>query len=715
MIYSKKLLQHWHNLEKKFIPPQVWEKDLLTQWRERIIFFLFFFGAVFAPFALIPSLILSFNEGLWSVFILDSAAYIIVVAVLLSKKFSLKQKTWIAFLIFYSLGTGLLFILGFYGAGYIWLFGAALIVGAMIGIKAANIALFINFLSLVSMGVYIEFGSPEWASVTENMIQKWMVMTANFMLLNILITLLVAIMLNSLKIALSREQKTATELREKREEFMAILKASPDPILVYDNLNHVQYLNDAFTATLGWQLEDVKGKKIPFVPEGQQKISCDLFVDDMSGVKETAIRFETTRYTKNGLLLNFSLSAAPIKGNKGDMVGIILNMKDITEFKKMELNLQQAQKMESIGTLAGGIAHDFNNILFPILGHTEMLLADVSEEGPFRNSLNEIYTSSLRARDLVQQILTFSRQGKNELKLMKIQPIIKEALKLIRSTIPTTISIRQDLQADCGAVKADPTQIHQIIMNLATNAFHAMEETGGELKVTLKEIESDEYDLIDPDMTPGLYACMTIADTGKGINQDILNKIFDPFFTTKKTGKGTGLGLSVVHGIIKSMNGEIQVYSEPGKGTEFHVYLPVVKNFFKKKDPLTHEPILGGSESILLVDDEEGILTMEKLALERLGYQVASRTNGVEALEAFKAAPDKFNLVITDMAMPNMPGDKLAIALIKIRPNIPILLCTGFSETMTEAKIKFLGIKGVLLKPIIIKDLAKKIRDVLDC
>jgi len=607
-----------------------------------------------------------------------------------------------------------LFVLGFYGGGYIWLFGAALIVGAMIGIKAANIALFINFLSLVSIGVYIAVGSPEWASDIENTIQKWMIMTANFMLINILVTLLVATMLNSLKIALTREQETAIELRKKRKELMAILKASPDPVLVYDSLNHVQYLNNAFTATFGWHLDDVKGKKIPFIPEGRQKISCDLFVDDISEVKETAIRFETTRYTKDGLLLNISLSAAPIKGNKGDTVGIVVNLKDITEFKKMEFNLQQAQKMESIGTLAGGIAHDFNNILFPILGHTEMLLNDASDDSLFRYSLERIYSGALRAKDLVKQILTFSRQESSELILMKMQPIVKETLKLIRSSISTTIEIKQDIRNDCGMIKADPTQIHQVVMNLTTNAYHAMEKTGGELKVNLKEVQLGESDITTTDMPPGAYACLIVADSGQGMDKNLTKKIFDPFFTTKEKGKGTGMGLSVVHGIVKSMEGAIQVYSDPGKGTEFYVYLPVAESSSKKENTRAEKSFQYGTERILLIDDEEAIITMEKEMLERLGYRVTSHSSSLEALEAFRAEPNKFDMVITDMAMPKIPGDKLSTELIKTRPGIPILLCTGFSEIISEEKAMSLGIKGFLLKPIALKDFSQKIREVLD-
>jgi len=385
------------------------------------------------------------------------------------------------------------------------------------------------------------------------------------------------------------------------------------------------------------------------------------------------------------------------------------------ERKKLQVQLNQAQKMEAIGTLAGGIAHDFNNILFSIVGHVEMLMEDLAgENSSIRNSLNEIYTGALRSRDLVQQILAFARQEKNELKLMKMQPIIKEALKLIRSTIPTTISIKQNLNPECGPVKADPTQIHQIVMNLATNAYHAMENNGGELKVNLKEMELGEYDLITPDMLPGLYACLTIADTGVGMSRDVMNRIFDPFFTTKEKGKGTGMGLSVVYGIVKGMDGEIEVYSEPGMGSEFNVYIPVVGNIFEKQEQKVNEPILGGCERVLLVDDEDVIIIMEKLILERLGYQVFSHTSSIEALELFRADPDKFDLVITDMAMPKMAGDKLAGELIRIRPDIPILLCTGFSDSLIDEKIKFLGIKGLLMKPIIIKDFAEKIRKVLD-
>ncbi|MCP3941014.1 MAG: PAS domain-containing protein [Desulfobacteraceae bacterium] len=406
------------------------------------------------------------------------------------------------------------------------------------------------------------------------------------------------------------------------------------------------------------------------------------------------------------------------QGNPTRSIGTtqdITSLKKVKEEKKsLENKLCQAQKMEAIGTLAGGIAHDFNNILFPILGHAEMLIDDIPQDSELSFGINEIYAGALRARGLVKQILTFSRQENSELRLMRVQPPIKEVLKLIRSTIPTTIDIKHDIQADCGVIKADPTQIHQIVMNLITNAYHAMKDTGGELKVCLKEVELKKIDLLNPDMNPGLYALLSVIDKGIGMDKELTEKIFDPFFTTKETGKGTGLGLSVVHGIVKSMNGAIEVYSEPGIGTEFNVYFPVEKKYLAKNKIQTKDPIQGGKENILLIDDEESIVIMEKRLLIRLGYQVTFCVNSIEALELFRSNPDNFDLVITDMAMPGLPGDKLSVALNQIRPDIPVLLCTGFSENMSEEKAASLGIKGFLMKPVVVKDLAHKIREVLD-
>jgi len=300
------------------------------------------------------------------------------------------------------------------------------------------------------------------------------------------------------------------------------------------------------------------------------------------------------------------------------------------------------------------------------------------------------------------------------MKLMKIQPVLKEALKLVRATIPTTINIHQEIESGCSPIKADPTQIHQIIMNLTTNAFHAMENSGGTMSVLLKEKQFGKSDLINLNLKPGNYVCLTVRDTGIGISKDVKEKIFDPFFTTKEKGKGTGMGLSVVHGIVNGMGGAIKLYSKPGEGTQFDIYFSAEKTDYSDKTIMAQSTLQCGNERILLVDDEKEILSMEKQMLERLGYRVSSRTSSVEALEAFKNNPDSFDLVITDLAMPNMPGDKLVSELLKIKLDTRIILCTGFSEKMTPETAMEIGINEVLLKPILMKDLAKKIRTVLD-
>lgn len=407
-------------------------------------------------------------------------------------------------------------------------------------------------------------------------------------------------------------------------------------------------------------------------------------------------------------------TAETLKDDAGTPVKVLGVIRDITEKKQMEDRLQQVQKMETIGTLAGGIAHDFNNILSPIVGYTEMLLEDFPNDSPTRENLSEIYTGALRARDLVKQILTFSRQENMELKLIKMQSIVEEALKLVRSTVPATIDIQQVIQADCGVIKADPIQIHQIVMNLTTNAFHAMEDDGGQLKVSLQEVELGELDLVSPDIEPGAFACLIVSDTGIGMNKELTGKVFDPFFTTKEQGKGTGMGLSVIHGIVKSLKGAIQVYSKVGKGTDFYIYLPVVRRSSWDNGIQMAEALPFGTERILLVDDESAIITMEKQMLERLGYKVFPQTSSVEAFETFKANPDTFDLIVSDMTMPDMTGIQLAKELISIRSDIPIIICTGYSEKINKENAQFSGIKGFLMKPVVKYEMAKMIKQVLD-
>ena len=382
--------------------------------------------------------------------------------------------------------------------------------------------------------------------------------------------------------------------------------------------------------------------------------------------------------------------------------------------EKLHAQLQQSQKMESIGNLAGGIAHDFNNLLFPIIGMSEMLLEDLPEDSPEHENAQDIFHAGRRAATLVNQILAFSRQSEHKMVPVRVQNVLKELLKLSRSTIPANIDIQQNIQQNCGLILADPTQIHQVAMNLITNAFHAVEEKNGTINIELKEITLQDNELPDSALQSGQYVKLSVSDNGIGMSQNISHNIFEPYFTTKKQGKGTGLGLAVVYGILTEYKGDIKVYSEVGKGTTFEVHLPLMN---KSAEAISTETVIDeqkGTERLLLVDDEESVVRLEKQMLERLGYTVSAFSYSLEALEAFKSNPDSYDLVISDMTMPNMTGDQLALELMSVRPDIPVIICTGYSERINKEQSEANKVKGFLIKPVVKSEMAQMVRKVLD-
>ena len=412
---------------------------------------------------------------------------------------------------------------------------------------------------------------------------------------------------------------------------------------------------------------------------------------------------------------NMLLSSSPIFDDPGECVGIVYSAKDITETRELENRLRQAQKMEAIGTLAGGIAHDFNNILTPILGYSEILMMSFSEGSRERENEEQVVKAAQRAKELVKQILTFSRETEQQQTPVQIHLIIKEALKLLRASLPANIIIKQNINTACCQVLADPTQIHQVLMNLCTNAYHAMRETGGTLTVTLSEMVMLPEDYAENlALQAGKYLKLTVGDNGQGMDHSLIEKIFDPYFTTKKKGDGTGLGLSVVHGIVKGHQGHITVYSEPGQGPEFHVYLPCIDEAPSLQSAEMQQQIPRGSmEKILIVDDEEVIGDMLGTILEHYGYKVQAETDSTIALETFRHQYQEIDLVITDMSMPGMNGGELATELLRIKPELPIILCTGFSEIIDEQMAKESGFKGFLLKPILTSQLTLAVQKAL--
>jgi signal transduction histidine kinase/BarA-like signal transduction histidine kinase len=386
------------------------------------------------------------------------------------------------------------------------------------------------------------------------------------------------------------------------------------------------------------------------------------------------------------------------------------------ETARLEAQLSQAQKMQAIGTLAGGIAHDFNNILSAIMGYTEVALMSL-EEGreidKVKADLEEVLQAGKRARSLIRQILTFSRQAGQESRPVQVSLIINETLKMLRASLPTTIEIQSKVDIDSGFVWADPSKLHQVVMNLCTNAYHAVRQTGGVLGVKLMESGVGD-DLIEtyPHLSPGPYLKLSISDNGHGMEAGVMERIFEPYFTTKGPGEGNGLGLAVVHGIVTNLGGAITVNSEIGRGTTFKVYLPRI-NRQATQEIASSNALPKGKGHILFVDDEGQIVRLGERLLAHLGYQVTTRTSGMDALEVFRSQPDTFDLVITDLTMPQMTGIELARELLRLRFDLPIILCTGFSEAISADKAKIMGIREYLLKPVTAKKYARTIRRML--
>ncbi len=518
---------------------------------------------------------------------------------------------------------------------------------------------------------------------------------------------------------ITERKKIEDALKNSEKQLKIIFESAPDAYYINDLKGILLAGNKAAEKITGYKREELIGSsflKLKLLSPKQLPKAAVLLAKNAMGQSTGPDEFILNR--KDGTQVPVEIMTFPIKIK--DKTRVLAIARDITKRKQAEketetlqMRLQQAQKMEAVGTLAGGIAHDFNNILSAIIGYTEIALDDVKKETLLHSNLKEVFKAGRRAKDLVKQILAFSRQSEQERQRLQVKYLTKEALKLLRSSLPTTIEIRQDIQSD-SVVLADPTQIHQVLMNLCTNAGSAMQEKGGVLDVKLKDVELDtEFTSRHPDLKPGLYVNLTVSDTGHGMSPKVLERIFDPFFTTKEKGEGTGMGLSVVHGIVKSYGGTITAYSEPGKGSTFNVFLPVTeaKAESEKKKEGT---IPKGKERILCIDDEQVLVDLGKQMLESLGYKVTAKTSSVEALKLFKSQPDMFDLIITDMTMPSMTGEELAKEVLAIRPDIRVILCTGFSAKIDKEKAKSIGIRAFVMKPILKQQMAETVREVLD-
>jgi PAS domain S-box-containing protein len=515
------------------------------------------------------------------------------------------------------------------------------------------------------------------------------------------------------------ERKNADEaLQESEKKFRLAFANAQDAILWTDiesgniiNCNkaaeelfgkaRVQMVGRQYTA-LGFDDKSERVRALFTEPGADQKNSVEVEIPTTSGERKTV-----------------TIAVSTMLVERKEIVQAII--RDITGRKKaekekidLEVQLSQKQKMDAIGTLAGGIAHDFNNILAAMQGYVELSLEDLPEDAAVRDNLEQVLACGNRAAKLVKQILTFSRKDQQEKGVVQIGSIVKEVLKMLRSSLPATIKIRRKIEAHSSLVMADPTQLHQVLVNLCTNASHAMREAGGLLEVSLADVNFESETKIGDESLPrGPYVKLSVSDTGCGMEKEVMERIFEPFFTTKKVNEGTGLGLSVVHGIVKNHNGAIAVDSTPGKGSTFDIFFPKVESN-EVQVPESSEPATRKQEVILLVDDEKVMVDVTKQILERLGYAVVATTSSIVALEAFQEEPDEFDLVITDQTMPNMTGTQLARELIAIKPDIPVILCSGYPENVNQEEVQSIGIKKFITKPISKQDITALIREVLD-
>ncbi len=509
------------------------------------------------------------------------------------------------------------------------------------------------------------------------------------------------------------DRKEAEIQSEKaRQEWRRTFNSIDDILTIQDKEMRIVRVNEAACRFFEASKEELLGKYCYEIFRGSDAPCHGCPVSQT--LKDVASHSEIMQHKK--LEKIFHVSSSPILDDDNQLEYLVHVAKDITEQKKMESEIFQAHKMEAIGTLAAGIAHDFNNILTAIYGYSELALEETSPEQQSKSDIREVLLAARRAKELVQQILSFSRKTPQKHNPVLPAPIIKEALKLMRASLPSTISIRQRIDNNCGTIMGDPTQLHQVLVNLCTNAFHAMEETGGTLSVTLRKAEADDLLAAQDHDESGKnnFIMLSVSDTGSGIDEAILPYIFDPYYTTKEKGKGTGMGLALVQDIVKNMDGSIEVETKGGQGTAFHILFQAGEKTKERQDFDATASLPKGNEHILLVDDEPTIVDFEKRILEKLGYQVTATTDSLEALKTFKEQPDTFSLLLSDQTMPHMTGVELATEMLRIREDLPIILCSGYSQNLIRQHVLDSGIYELLIKPVSIADLAQKIRSALE-
>jgi PAS domain S-box-containing protein len=715
MKFFDKIKEVWKSFEKIGLPADAWTGDQLSFWRERIFFIILLMVLVFGFSRLIPIAVFSYSNSQWPMAGLSLLAWLIAVFLLISRSsLPLISRTWILYTIFYMFGISFLYYFGFDSEGHDWFFRASVMVGIMLGMKAAIIAIALNFiLMLLLVAIVTMTDSVGLISQDADALKLWSAVMLNSMISNTIITFVIVLLLDGIDDLLFSSQETVEVLRESEEKLKGTFEASPDPMVVYNAEGFPQYLNSAFVDVFGWTMEELAGRRIPFVPKEQEKI-CKQHIDQLFRTGNS-VEVETKRITKYGKIIEVLLKAAVIRDSDGKPMGTIVNLADITGSKKLEKQLRQARKMEAIGTLAGGIAHDFNNILQIINGYADITIMDKKKNSPDYDNLQTILDAAERAAKLIRQLLLFSRKVETETKVLNPNHEIKQAVGILSRTIPKMIKIHTHLSERLWNVKADPVQIEQVFLNLGSNAADAM-PTGGKMVLKTTNVRITRETISDiVGINPGDYVLLTISDNGHGMEESIIEHIFEPFFTTKDVGKGTGLGLSSSYGIVKKHKGHIFCVSESGKGTVFKIYLPA----YKEKEWIVEEmddttTLVGGTETVLIVDDEATIRGYSSKALGHFGYSVMDCSSGEAALDVYEKQFNDIDLILLDIGMPGMGGYKCFEEMLKINPDARIMITTGYSKDDKIKKALDAGAASYLGKPFKLSFLLKSVRDTLD-
>jgi len=722
-----KIVLAWHTLEKKLLPAYVWETDPLTFWQERVLFTICISAAALGPVVLIPSVWLALSEGLFSVALLDIGTYAGVGVVLGLRNRPLELRAGLIYFFLYFLGLGLIVLLGPVGAGYIWLLGASIIVSTIYDLRAAFASLACNAAAFVIVGVSIATDLIQWNTSGENPVQQWAVMSGNFLFINTLVSATTALMLNSLKRTFINEQSARVRLQENEQRYRTLFETARDAIFLLENNRFID-CNMATLEMFGFSDKSQITGRYPWELSPAVQPDGNVSIQKARSLVNSALEnipqyFEWQHMKNDGTVFDTEVTLNRFQlGSRTFLQAIVRDIthrkqaeRSLKEKEQLEIQFQQAQKLESIGRLAGGVAHDLNNLLSPVLGYSELMLTDSQLSASHQKAAKTILDAGIRARDLVRQLLAFSRKQTLSFESVDINQVIKNFQPLLYRTIREDITLTLSLSPAPQPVLADIGQLGQVILNLAVNAADAMPGGGNLIIETSRQSLDASYTKHHQGIAPGTYVLLSVSDTGIGMDAETIEYIFEPFFSTKGD-RGTGLGLATVYGIVKQHGGNVWVYSEPDKGTTFKICLPVAETAGPAAPETERigEPPVSGSETILLAEDNDQVRELASTVLETGGYTVLAARDGKEALKTAAAHNGPVHLMLTDVIMPGMNGRELYDEIRRGHPHIKVIYMSGYTaDVIAHHGILEPGIE-FLQKPFTVQSLAARVRQVLD-